>query len=103
MSDELARRIVQAYLSRVMSRSAQRLILCVTCVFFLVRAQRPLVHAKADSSFQPTAAYEWLDIVLETSARDPNDTPHQDVKLFFAVSIAELLWPRIQAYFEGKR
>ncbi|HEX6084885.1 MAG TPA: vanadium-dependent haloperoxidase [Thermoanaerobaculia bacterium] len=53
-----------------MSKSAQRLLLCVTCVFFLVRAQRPLVHAKPDSSFQPTAAYRWLDIVLETAARE---------------------------------
>lgn len=53
-----------------MSKPLQRLILCVTCVLFLVRAQQPLVHAKPDSSFQPTAAYTWLEIVLETAARE---------------------------------
>lgn len=53
-----------------MSKPVQRLILCVTCVFFLLRAQRPLVHAKPDPTFQPTAAYKWLDIVLETAARE---------------------------------
>jgi hypothetical protein len=53
-----------------MSKPLRTLLLCVTCVFFLLRAQRPLVHAQPDPAFKPTAAYQWLEIVLETAARE---------------------------------
>jgi hypothetical protein len=53
-----------------MSKTARALLLCLTCVLFLVRAKPALVHAKADPSFRPSAAYQWLDIVLETAARE---------------------------------
>lgn len=37
---------------------------------FLVAAKPVPVHAKPDPSFQPTAAYRWLEVVLETAARE---------------------------------
>ncbi|HUR81232.1 MAG TPA: vanadium-dependent haloperoxidase [Thermoanaerobaculia bacterium] len=54
-----------------MSNSVRNALLCLTCVFFLVRATpAPLVHARPDATFKPSAAYRWLEIVLEASARD---------------------------------
>ncbi len=54
-----------------MSNSVRSLLLCLTCLCFLVRATpATLVHAKPDPTFQPSAAYRWLEIVLEASARD---------------------------------
>jgi hypothetical protein len=53
-----------------MSRTARSIFLGLTCLFFLVRATPVRVHAKPDPGFQPTAAYRWLEIVLEASARE---------------------------------
>jgi hypothetical protein len=44
----------------------------VTCVFLLAPLLRaePLVHAKPAADFKPTAAYQWLEISLEATARE---------------------------------
>jgi hypothetical protein len=53
-----------------MSKPLRGILLCLTCLFFLVRAKAPLVHAKLDPAFQPTAAYRWAEVVLEAAARE---------------------------------
>lgn len=57
-----------------MSRSLRGALLCVTCVFaialFAAPAKKPLLHAKPDPDFKPTAAYQWLEISLEATARE---------------------------------
>lgn len=45
-------------------------LLCVMCVCASARAAEPLVHAKLDASFKPTAAYRWLETSLEATARE---------------------------------
>lgn len=53
-----------------MSNSVRNILLCLTCLFFLVAAKPVRVHAKMDADFKPTAAYKWLDIMLEATARE---------------------------------
>ena len=53
-----------------MSNSVRSALLCLTCVFFFVAAKPVRVHAVPEPDFKPTAAYQWLEIVLEASARE---------------------------------
>ena len=54
-----------------MSKIRWVFLLCLTCVFSLSAvADAPLVHAKPDPSFKPTAAYRWLEVSLEATARE---------------------------------
>jgi hypothetical protein len=53
-----------------MSSSVRSSLLCLTCLFFLVAAKPVRVHAVLDPDFKPTAAYKWLDIMLEATARE---------------------------------
>ncbi|HKR65168.1 MAG TPA: vanadium-dependent haloperoxidase [Thermoanaerobaculia bacterium] len=54
-----------------MSRSIRVALLCTTCLFsILARAAEPLVHAKPAADFKPTAAYRWLEVSLEATARE---------------------------------
>ncbi len=57
-----------------MSNSIRRAFLCVTCVIFALSVlgapAKGMVHAKPDSGFKPTAAYQWLEISLEATARE---------------------------------
>jgi uncharacterized protein DUF6851/vanadium-dependent haloperoxidase-like protein len=56
-----------------MSKS-MRVRLCVTCVLFafttFAAEKTVLVHAKPDADFKPTAAYRWLEVSLEATARE---------------------------------
>ncbi len=46
-------------------------VLWLTCLFPVVlQAAAPLVHAKPDPDFKPTAAYRWLEVSLEATARE---------------------------------
>jgi hypothetical protein len=45
-------------------------LLCWMCVCASVRAAEPLVHAKPDAAFRPTAAYRWVETSLEATARE---------------------------------
>ncbi len=54
-----------------MSKSIRLALLCLTCLFpALSRAAEPLVHAKPAPDFEPSAAYRWLEISLEATARE---------------------------------
>jgi hypothetical protein len=53
-----------------MSSSVRSSLLCLTCLFFLVAAKPARIHARPDADFKPTAAYQWLEVVLEASARE---------------------------------
>jgi hypothetical protein len=53
-----------------MSSSVRSAVLCLTCLFFLVAAKPARIHATPDADFKPTAAYRWLEVVLEASARE---------------------------------
>lgn len=53
-----------------MSNSVRSALLCLTCLFFFVAAKPVRVHAVPEPDFKPTAAYRWLEIVLEASARE---------------------------------
>jgi hypothetical protein len=53
-----------------MSRPVRSALLGATCLLFLVRATQPPVHAKPDPAFKPSAAYRWLEVSLEATARE---------------------------------
>jgi hypothetical protein len=53
-----------------MSKTIRSAVLGLTCVLFLVNARPAPVHAKPEAGFQPSAAYRWLEVVLEASARE---------------------------------
>ncbi|HVE70513.1 MAG TPA: vanadium-dependent haloperoxidase [Thermoanaerobaculia bacterium] len=53
-----------------MSNSVRSALLCLTCLLFLVAARQVPIHARPEPGFQPTAAYRWLEVVLEASARE---------------------------------
>ena len=53
-----------------MSKKVLAGVLWLTCVSFSAGAGPVRVHAKADPGFKPTAAYRWLEVTLETTARE---------------------------------
>src|SRR5688500_924721 len=53
-----------------MSKSILAGVLWLTCVSFTAAAGPVRVHAKADPDFKPTAAYKWLEVSLEATARE---------------------------------
>lgn len=54
-----------------MSKSIRMALLWLTCLFpVALQAGTPMVHAKPDPGFKPTAAYKWLEVSLEATARE---------------------------------
>jgi hypothetical protein len=54
-----------------MSKSLRSFVLGTACLFpLLAQAGQPLVHAKPQTDFKPTAAYQWLEVSLEATARE---------------------------------
>jgi hypothetical protein len=53
-----------------MSKLLRTLILCLLALSIPLRAAEPLVHAKPPKDFKPTAAFRWLEISLEATARE---------------------------------
>src|SRR5688572_7907462 len=54
-----------------MSKSLRSFFLGTACLLpMLAQAGQPLVHAKAPADFKPTAAYDWLEVSLEATARE---------------------------------
>lgn len=53
-----------------MSKTLRALLLGTTCLFALTGAAQVRIHAKPDPDFKPTAAYQWLEISLEATARE---------------------------------
>src|SRR5687768_16678400 len=53
-----------------MSKKVLLAILCTMCLPVMAAPVQVRVHAQTDPSFKPTAAYRWLEISLEATARE---------------------------------
>jgi PAP2 superfamily len=53
-----------------MSKSILAGVLWVTCVSLRLYGDAAPVHARPDPGFKPTAAYKWLEVALEATARE---------------------------------
>src|SRR5688572_33360436 len=53
-----------------MSKSILATVLWVTCRSFSASAGPVRVHAAPEPGFKPTAAYKWLEVSLEATARE---------------------------------
>lgn len=54
----------------IRSRSAVVWVTCLCLAASALRAEQLLPHARPSSDFRPTAAYQWLEISLEATARE---------------------------------
>ena len=85
-----------------MSKKVLFTFLGVMCVSCTVAAAPVAVHAKPDASFKPTAAYRWLEVALEATAREVDRVGARPTIISRTLAVALTAMYDAWAAYDGK-